>query len=88
MRKEIGRCKPQGADLGRERPLKQMGCYYVERSANNFDECAKFRGYWTGGKCRISTALNPGCVSVVISGIPGSFVDQPAPVRLKGRGVP
>jgi tetratricopeptide (TPR) repeat protein len=61
MQKEIGLMQNRRAQISAAKgTLNQMGRYYVERSANNFDECSKFRGYWTGGECHISTALNPG----------------------------
>ena len=39
--------------------LKRLGRYYVERGARTENDCAKYRGVWTGSECRISTALNP-----------------------------
>lgn len=40
--------------------LDQMGRYTVEPLARNKEECDRYRGFWTGGECRISQALNPG----------------------------
>lgn len=39
--------------------LDRMARYYVETSARNYDECSRYRGYWTNGECRISLALDP-----------------------------
>lgn len=61
MQKEIGLMQKRRAEIAAAKgTLNQMGSYSVERSATNFDECSKFRGYWTGRECRISNALNPG----------------------------
>ena len=61
MQKEIGLMQTRKAQISAAKgTLQQMGRYYVERSATNFDDCSSFRGYWTGGECRISNALNPG----------------------------
>ena len=40
----------------------QMGRYTVEPLARNKEQCDQYRGFWTGGECRISQALNPGSV--------------------------
>jgi hypothetical protein len=42
--------------------LSQMSRYTVEPLARNKEQCDEYRGFWTGGKCRISQALNPGPV--------------------------
>jgi tetratricopeptide (TPR) repeat protein len=40
--------------------INQMSSYFVERSAQNEQQCAKYVCYWTQGECRCSNALNPG----------------------------
>jgi tetratricopeptide (TPR) repeat protein len=44
--------------------VEQTGRYFVEESAHTAEECEKYKGYWTGGKCRISMALYPGAQQI------------------------
>ncbi len=61
MQKEIGFIRERKAQVvAAKGTLEQMGRYYVETSATNYNECMRYRGYWTGRECRISMALYPG----------------------------
>lgn len=61
MQKEIGnideRHRQENAARG---TLDRMSSYYVEKSARNEQECAKYVCSWTQGECRCTNALNPG----------------------------
>lgn len=39
-----------------------MSRYTVEPLARTKEQCDQYRGFWTGGECRISQALNAGPV--------------------------
>jgi len=61
--KEIGNIRERKAQEAAARgTLNQMGRYTVEPLARNKEQCDQYRGFWTGGECCISQALNPGPV--------------------------
>jgi tetratricopeptide (TPR) repeat protein len=49
------------AQLGAaQRDLERLGRYYVEKNARTQEGCVQnYRGYWTQGECRMSTAFSP-----------------------------
>jgi len=63
LEKEIASIRERkGQEPAARGTLYQMSRYTVEPLAHSKEECDRYRGYWTGGECRISQALNPGPV--------------------------
>jgi hypothetical protein len=63
LEKEVASIRARKAqEAGARGTLYQMSRYTVEPLAHNKEQCDQYRGYWTGGECRISQALNPGPV--------------------------
>ncbi|HYB42837.1 MAG TPA: hypothetical protein VEL75_13755 [Candidatus Methylomirabilis sp.] len=63
LEKEVASIRERKAQEAAARgTLYQMSRYTVEPLAHNKEQCDQYRGYWTGGECRISQALNPGPV--------------------------
>ena len=63
LEKEVASIHARKAqEVGARGTLNQMSRYTVEPLAHNKEQCDQYRGYWTGGECRISQALNPGPV--------------------------
>jgi hypothetical protein len=63
LEKEAGNIRERKAQEAAARgTLNQMSRYTVEPLARTKEQCDQYRGFWTGGECRISQALNPGPV--------------------------
>lgn len=63
LEKEVGNIRERKAQEAAARgTLNQMSRYTVEPLARTKEQCDQYRGFWTGGECRISQALNPGPV--------------------------
>jgi hypothetical protein len=46
-----------------QQTLQRVGAYTVNRNARTQQQCTEVKGYWTGGECRISTAMAPGPIA-------------------------
>ena len=63
LEKEAGNIRERKAqEVAARGTLNQMSRYTVEPLARTKEQCDQYRGFWTGGECRISQALNPGPV--------------------------
>jgi tetratricopeptide (TPR) repeat protein len=61
IQKEVGNIQERHRQEDNARGMvDRLASYYVEKNASNYEQCSKYKCFWTNGECRCSTALNPG----------------------------